>query len=148
MKTTARKMSIFVVMAVATTTLMLGTSTVLAASNTHTHHVIQVKSSGDDWFPTSTALAASNTHTHHHNMHLVSSNANHLTGTNGINSIGSRNDDFSTGWPGSFSPTQYGSTVDNSHHHHSPTGTTADINSANKGFGGNDDFSNSWANSN
>jgi hypothetical protein len=37
MKTTARKMSIFVFMAVATTTaLTLGTSSALAASNTHT----------------------------------------------------------------------------------------------------------------
>jgi ABC-type sugar transport system substrate-binding protein len=94
MKTTARKMSIFVFMAIATTTtLALGTSTAMAASKTHTH-VTELKSSGDDWFPTSTAFVASNTHTHHHNMHLMSSNGNHLTGTNDINSIGSRNNDI------------------------------------------------------
>ncbi|MGA9152946.1 MAG: hypothetical protein WBZ36_20405, partial [Candidatus Nitrosopolaris sp.] len=29
-----------------------------------THHVMQLKGSGDDWFATSTALAASNTHAH------------------------------------------------------------------------------------
>ena len=120
MKTSARKMSIFVFMAVVTTTtLALGTSTAMAASNTHTHHINQLKSSGDDWFPTPTALAVSNTHTHHHNMHLMSSNRNHLAGTNGI--IGSRNNDFSTGWVGGFSPTQYGSAVSHSYHHHSPT---------------------------
>src|SRR5215469_8801003 len=105
MKNTARKMSVF--MAVATViTLTLGTSAM--AAKTHTH-VIQVKSSGDDWFPTSTALPASNTHTHHH-MHLMSSNGNHLTGTNGINSIGSRNNDIPAGWDSVFNPTQYGST--------------------------------------
>jgi len=54
MKTTV-KMSIFVFMAIAvTTTLTLGTSSVMAAK---THHVIQLKSGGDgdDWFPTPTA---------------------------------------------------------------------------------------------
>jgi len=142
MKTTARKMFIFVLAVATTTTLTLGTSTALAASNTHTHHLSQLKNNGDDWFPTSTV---SNTHTHHHNMQQMSSNANHLTGTNSINSIGSRNNDFSTNWPGSFSPTQYGSTVSHSHQHHSPT---ADINSANRGLGGNEDFSNRWANGN
>ena len=62
MKTTARKMSIFVVMVIATTTtaLTLGTSTAMAASRTHTH-VTQLKSSGDDWFPTPTAFTASST---------------------------------------------------------------------------------------
>jgi len=89
MKTIARTMSIFVFIAVVTTTLALGTSTAMAASNTHTH-VIQLKSSGDNWFPTSTAMAVSNTHTHHHNMHLMSNNGNHMTSTNGISSIGSR----------------------------------------------------------
>jgi len=51
MKTTTKKMSIFVFMAIATTTtLALGTSTAMAAK---THHVIQLKSGdGDDWFPT------------------------------------------------------------------------------------------------
>jgi hypothetical protein len=146
MKTTARTMSIFVFMAVVTTTtLALGTSTAMAASNTHTH-VIQLKSSGDDWFPTSTAMTVSNTHTHHHNMHLMSSNGNHLTGTNGISSIGSRNNDFSTGWVGGFSPTQYGSSVNHSYHHHSPTGTIASINGVNKGFGGIRDVPTGWAN--
>jgi hypothetical protein len=74
-------------------------------------------------------------------MQLISSNANHLTGTNGINGIGSRNDGFSTGWPGSFSPTQYGATVSHSHHHHGPTGTIADINGANRGNGVTNDLS-------
>ena len=46
----ARTMSVFVFMAVVTTTTI--------ASKTHTH-VIQLKSSGDDWFPTSTAFADS-----------------------------------------------------------------------------------------
>src|SRR5215467_6491828 len=103
MKTTARKMSIFVFMAIATI-LTLGTSTAMAASKTHTH-VIQLKSSdnGDDWFPKSTALAVSNTHTHHHNMHLMSSNGNDQASTNPISSIGRRNNDFSTGWVGGFS---------------------------------------------
>jgi len=55
MKMTARKMSIFVFMAiVTTTTLVLGTSTAMAAK-THTP-VIQLKSTGDDWFPTPTAM--------------------------------------------------------------------------------------------
>ena len=145
MKTTARKMSIFVFMAVVTTTtLALGTSTAMAASNTH-RHVIQLKSSGDDWFPTSTAMTVSNTHTHHHNMHLMSSNGNHLTGTNGINSIGSRNNDFPTGWVGGFGPTQYGSTVSHLYHHHIPTGTIAGINGANRGNDINADFQTGWA---
>jgi hypothetical protein len=137
MKTTARKMSIFVFMAVVTTTLALGTSTAMAAK-THAH-VIQLKSSGDDWFPTSTTLVASNTHTHHH-MHLMSSNGNHLIGTNGINSIGSRNNDIPTGWVGVFGPTQYGSTVSHSYHHYIPTGTIAGINGANRGNDVNADF--------
>jgi hypothetical protein len=149
MRTTARKMSIFVFMAVATTTILtLGTSTALAASNTHTHHINQLKSSGDDWFPTPTALAVSNTHTHHHNMHLMSSNGNHLTDINGINSIGSRNNDFPTGWVGGFSPTQYGSAVSHSYQHRSPTGTIAGINGANRGNGVNADFPTGWAFSN
>jgi hypothetical protein len=69
-------------MAIATTTtLALGTSTIMAAK-THTH-VIQLKSGdGDDWFPTSTAMTVSNIHTHHHNMHLMGSNQNHPIGTN------------------------------------------------------------------
>ena len=143
MKTTARKMSIFVFMAVVTTTtLALGTSTAMAAKN-HTH-VIQLKSSGDDWFPTSTAFVASNTHTHHH-MHLMNSNGNHLTGTNDINSIGSRNNDIPTGWVSVFGPTQYGSTVSHSYHHHIPTGTIAGINGADRGFGGNDNIPTGWA---
>jgi len=145
MKTTARTMSIFVFMAIVTTaTLALGTSTAMAASNTH-RHVIQLKSSGDDWFPTSTAMTVSNTHTHHHNMHLMSSNGNHLTGTNGINSIGSRNNDFPTGWVGGFGPTQYGSTVSHLYHHHIPTGTIAGINGANRGNDINADFQTGWA---
>ncbi|MFZ0222920.1 MAG: hypothetical protein WAM42_14650 [Candidatus Nitrosopolaris sp.] len=93
-------------------------------------------------------MATSNTHTHHHNMHLMSSNGNHLAGTNGINSIGSRNNDFSTGWVGGFSPTQYGSAVSHSYHHHSPIGTIAGINGANRGFGGIDDIPTGWAISN
>jgi len=144
MKTIARTMSIFVFMAVVTTTtLALGTSTAMAASNTH-RHVIQLKSSGDDWFPTSTAMTVSNTHTPHHNMHLMSSNENH--GTKGISSIGSRNNDFSTGWDGGFSPTQYGSTISHLYHHHSPTGTIAGINGVNKGFGAIKDIPTGWAN--
>jgi hypothetical protein len=128
MKMTARKMSIFVFMTIATTTtLALGTSTAMAAK-THTH-VMQLKSSGDDWFPTPTAFEAS-THTHHHNMHLMSSNGNNLAGTNGINSIGSRNNDFPTGWVGGFGPTQYGSALSDPFHHHIPTGTIAGINGA------------------
>ena len=141
----ARTMSVFLFMAVVTTTtLALGTSTAMAASKTHTH-VTQLKSSGDDWFPTPTAFEASNTHTHHH-THLMSSNGNDLAATNRISSIGSRNNDFLTGWVGSFSPTQYGSTVSHSyHHHHIPTGTIAGINGVNRGFGGNDDIPTGWA---
>jgi len=142
MKTIARKMSIFVFMAVVTTTtLALGTSTAMAASNTH-RHVMQLKSSGDDWFPTS--MTVPNTHTHHHNMHLMSSNGKHLTGTNGISSIGSRNNDFPTGWVGGFSPTQYGSAFGHSYHHHSPTGTIAGINGVNRGFE-NNNIPTGWA---
>jgi hypothetical protein len=138
MKTTARKMSIFVFLTIATTTtLALGTSTAMAAK-THTH-VTQLKSSGDDWFPTPTAFEAS-THTHHHNMHLMSSNGNDLTGTNGI---GNRNNDFPTGWVGGFGPTQYGSALSDSYHHHIPTGTIAGINGVNRGFG-NEDIPTSW----
>jgi hypothetical protein len=141
MKTTARKMSIFVVMVIATTTtLALGTSTAMAAK-THTH-VTQLKSSGDDWFPTPTAFVASNTHTHHHNMHLMSSNGNHMTG---ISSIGSRNNGFPTGWIGGFSPTQYGSPVSPSYQQHFPTGTIAGMNGVNRGFGGDDDIPTGWA---
>jgi hypothetical protein len=140
MKTTARKMSIFVFMAVVTTTtLALGTSTAMAAK-THTH-VIQLKSSGDDWFPTSTAFVASNTHTHHH-THLMSSNGNHMTSISGF---GSRNNDFPTGWIGGFSPTQYGPTVSPSYHQQFPTGMFAGINGANSGFVGNNDIPTGWA---
>src|SRR5215469_17911404 len=95
---------------------------------------------------TSTAMAVSNTHTHHHNMYLMSSNGNHLTSTNGISSTGSRNNDFSTGWVGGFSPSQYGSTISHSYHHHSPTDTIAGINVVNKGFDGIKDISTGWAN--
>ena len=137
MKTTARKMSIFVFMAVVTTTtLALGTSTAMASSNTH-RHVMQLKSSGDDWFPASTAMTVSNTHTHHHNMHLMSSNGNHMTSISGI---GSRNNDFPTRWIGGFSPTQYGPTVSPSYHQQFPTGTIAGINGANRGNDINADF--------
>jgi hypothetical protein len=144
MKTTATKMSIFVFMVITTTTLTLGTPTAMATSKTHTD-IIQLKNSGDDWFPTPTATAVSNIHTHHHNMHLMSSNGNDLAGTNGISNIGSRNNDFLTGWVGGFSPTQYGSTVSHSYHHHIPTGTIVGINGANRGFGGNDDIPTGWA---
>ena len=142
MKTTARAMSIFVFMALATTTtLALGTSTAMAASKTH--HVIQLKSGdGDDWFPTSTAMTVFNTHTHHHNMDVMSSNGNHLADTK---SLGSRNNDFPTGWVGGFGPTQYGSALTDSYHHHIPTGTITGINGANRGFGGNDDIPTGWA---
>jgi hypothetical protein len=134
----ARIMSVFVFIAlVTTTTLALGTSTAMAASNTHTH-VTQLKSSGDDWFPTSTAFVSSKIHTHHHNMHLISSNGNHLAGSNSISSIGSRNNDIPTGWLSVFNPTQYGSTLSPSYHHHIPTGTIAGINGVNRGFGNND----------
>ena len=141
MKTTARTMSIFVFMALVTTTILaLGTSTAMAASKTHTH-VIQLKSGdGDDWFPTSTAMTVSNTHTHHHNMHLMSSNGNHLAGTNDISSIGNSNNDFPTGWVGGFGPTQYGSALSDSYNHHIPTGTIAGINGANRGNDVNADF--------
>jgi hypothetical protein len=67
-------------------------------------------------------------------MHLMSSNGNDLSGTNGINSIGSRNNDFPTGWVGGFGPTQYGSALSDSYHHHIPTGTIAGINGVNRGF--------------
>jgi len=143
MKTIARKMSIFVFMTVVTTTILaLGTSTAMAASNTH-RHVMQLKSSGDDWFPTSTAMTVSNTHTHHHNMHLMSSNGKHLTGINGISSVGSRNNDFPTGWVGGSSPTQYGSAFGHSYHYNSPTGTIAGIN-GDRGFE-NNDIPTGWA---
>ena len=104
MDTTARKLSISAFVALAATVLTLGASTTFAASNTHTHHHIQLMSSGDDYFPTSATLAASNTHAHHH-IQLMSSGAN-STSTNGVNGIGS------------FSSAQYGS-GSHSHHHHS-----------------------------
>ena len=130
----ARTMSVFLFIAVVTTTtLALGTSTAMAAK-THTH-VTELKSSGDDWFPTPTAFTDSNTRTHHHSMHSMSSNGNHMTG---INSIGSGNNDFQTGWIGGFSPTQYGS-----YHQHFP-GTIAGMNGINRGFG-NDDIPTGWA---
>jgi hypothetical protein len=68
-----------------------------------------------------------------------------MTGSNGINSIGSRNNDFSTGWVGGFSPTQYGSTISHSYHHHIPTSMMAGINGLNRGFGGNNDIPTGWA---
>jgi hypothetical protein len=68
MNTTQSKLSILAFMAVATTALTLGASTAFAASNTHTHHHIQLMSMSSEYFPT---LAASNTHTHHH-IQLVS----------------------------------------------------------------------------
>jgi hypothetical protein len=133
----ARTMSVFVFMAVVTTTtLTLGTSTAMAASKAHTH-VTHLKSSGDDWFPTSTAFVASNTHTHHH---LMNSNGNHMTG---ISNIGSRNNDFPTGWIGGFGPTPYGS-VGPLYQQHFPTGTIAGMNGVNRGFG-NDDIPTGWA---
>jgi len=101
-----------------------------------------MKSSGDDWFPTSMTVS---THTHHHNMHLMSSNGNHLANTNGINSIGSRNNDFPTRWVGGFGPTQYGSALSESYHHHIPTGMFAGINGVNRGFGPNNDIPTGWA---
>jgi hypothetical protein len=144
MKMTAR-VSIFTFLAVTTTTLTLGTSTALAASNTHTHHINQLNSNGDDWFPTPTAMTVSNTHTHHNNMHLMSSNRNDLAGTNGISGIGSRNNGFQTGWVDGFGPTQYGSPLSDSYHHHIPPGTIARINGVNNGFSGNNDIPTGWA---
>jgi len=63
----------------------------------------------------------------------MSSNGNDLAG---INSIGSRNNDFPTGWIGGFNPTPYGSTLSPSYHQHFPTGTIAGMNGAR----GNDDI--------
>jgi hypothetical protein len=117
MDTTARKLSIYAFVAVAATVLTLGASTTFAASNTHTHHHIQLMSGGDDYFLTSTTLAASNTHTHHR-IQLMSSGAN-STSTYGGNGIGS-------GDRGSFSSTQYGS-GSHSHHHRSSTDMIAEI---------------------
>ena len=57
----------------------------------------------------------------------------------GISSIGSRTNDFPTGWIGGFSPRQYGSTVSPSYDHHIPTGTIAGIN-GNRGNDVNADF--------
>ena len=63
-----------------------------------------------------------------------------MTDTNSINDIGSRNNDIPTGWLSVFNPTQYGSTVSHSYHHHIPTGTIAGINGANTGNDVNADF--------
>ena len=67
------------------------------------------------------------------------------------NDTGNNNSNSAAGSYDSGSPTQYESAKyawSHPHHHHSPTGTIADINSSNKGFGRNDDFLNRWANSN
>ena len=52
--------------------------------------------------------------------------------TNGINGIGGRNNEFSTGWVGGFGPIQYGSGLSDSYHYHIPTGMFARINGANR----------------
>jgi hypothetical protein len=66
-----------------------------------------------------------------------------LCDTNGINGIGGRNNDFSTGWVGG--PIQYGSALSDSYHHHILAGTIAGINGVNSGFDGNDDIQTGWA---
>ena len=82
MQTTSRTLSIFAFVAVATTALTLGASTVFAASNTHTHHQhIQLMSSvtnstnivgvngiisGDGGSSSSTQHGSSSSHSHHH----------------------------------------------------------------------------------
>ena len=66
----------------------------------------------------------------------------------GISSIGSRNNDFPTGWVGGFGPTQYGSTVSPSYQQHFPTGMMAGMNGVNRGFGGNNYIPTGWANNN
>jgi hypothetical protein len=68
-----------------------------------------------------------------------------LCDTNSINGIGGRNSDFSTGWVGGFGPTQYGSALSDSYHHHIPTGMFAPINGASRDFDGNDDIQTGWA---
>jgi len=55
-----------------------------------------------------------------------------LCDTNGISSIGGKNNDFSTGWVGGFDPIQYGSALSDSYHHHIPAGTIAGINGGNR----------------
>ena len=140
MNTTARKLSVFVLMAVATTVLTLGASTTFAAN---THHHIQLMSNDDSWAssfshkPNSTSTAGSDypgsfsstqygsgSHPHHHH-----SSTDMIADINGANSTSTAGSDYPS-WPSSFSSTQYGS-GSHPHHHHSSTDMIADINGAN-----------------
>jgi hypothetical protein len=134
MNTTVRKLSIFAFMAVATTVLTLGASTTFAASNTHTHHDIQLMNNDDSWAssfthtPNSTSTGSdypgsfsstqygSGSHPHHHH-----SSTDMIADINGANSTSTTG----SGHPGSFSSTQYGS---GSHPHHHHNDMIVDIN--------------------
>ncbi|MGB8935601.1 MAG: hypothetical protein WCC17_10910 [Candidatus Nitrosopolaris sp.] len=125
MNTSVRKLSIFVLMAAATTALAIGATTTFAASNTHTHH-IQLMGNDDSWAssfthtPNSTGTAGSNDHggfsstqygwSHPHHHHSSTDMIADINGDNSNSTAGSNDH-------GGFSSAQYGSSGSHSHHH-------------------------------
>ena len=120
MNITVRKLSIFVFISAATTALTIGSTTTFAASNTHTHHHIQLMGNGDSWAssfthpPYSTGTAWNQPHHHHSSTDMIA----HIKGDNSNSTVGSVD-------PGSFSSIQYA--WNHPHHHHSSTDMIAHI---------------------
>jgi hypothetical protein len=139
MNTIARKLSIFVLMAAASTTaLTMGATTTFAASNTHTHH-IQLMGNDDSWASSFTHTPINSTgtvgsddfggfnsaqygwsHPHHH--HSSTDMIADFNGDNSNSTAGSDN-------RGGFNSAQYG--WSHPHHHHSSTDMIADFNGDN-----------------
>ena len=127
MKTIARKLSIFVLMAAAATTaLTMGATTTFAASNTHTHD-IQLMGKDDSWASSFThtpvnwtgdvgsggfnieQYGGSHPHHHHSSTDMIADYGDNSNSTAG-------SDDR-----GGFSSAQYGSSGSHSHHHPNST---------------------------
>jgi hypothetical protein len=142
MNTTITKLSIFVFMVPAMTTLMIGAATTFGASTTHTYHNIWQTGNDDSWTssfthsPYSTGTVGSDdlsslgysqygsgSHQQHHN-----SSPNMIADINGDNS----NSTAGSVEPGSFSSIEYAWNHPHHHHHHnSLTDMIADINGDN-----------------
>jgi hypothetical protein len=137
MNTSVRKLSIFVLMAAATTALAIGATTTFAASNTHTHH-IQLMGNDDSWAssfthtPNSTGTAGSNDHggfssaqygwSHPHHHHSSTDMIADINGDNSNSTAGSNDH-------GGFSSAQHGSSGSHSHHHQNTQQVSSGANS-------------------
>jgi hypothetical protein len=145
---TVRKLSIFIFIVPAMTTLVIGTATTFATSNTHTHHHIQQIANDDSWTSSFT-----------HAPYLSTTGGSDDLGSLGYTQYGSgshqQQDHSSTDMmtaidgdnsnstanslePGSFSSIEYAWNHPHHHHHHSSTDMMAAIDG---------DNSNSTANS-